>query len=101
LNVADTVGPWVAIIALLVAIANTVWVWLSQPGRVAKQRHETVLENLKQHDRRIQALESDQKHLPTKDDLHELKEQFARLETEIETMGVTVRRIDDYLRSNR
>lgn len=116
----DVVNQWLAPIALLVSIINTVGLWVSRPGRIAKERHEALKEwaektigdfkaaaqeNFKGHDRRIQTLENDQKHLPSKDDLHELSEQVARLEakfeTEMETMGTTVRRIDDYLRSNR
>lgn len=114
----DLVNLWLAPIALLVSIINTVGIWVSRPGKIAKERHEALkdwaeksigefkkesAENFKSHDRRIQSLESDQRHLPTKDDLHELSEQVAKLEarfeSDMETLGTTVRRIDDYLRS--
>lgn len=98
-------GPWVAIVAFLVAIANTVWVWMSQPGQLAKKQNEELNDDLKAHDRRIQSLESDSRHLPTKEDFHKLVEQFARMqarmETEMESMGHTVRRLDNYLRSEK
>ena len=114
------VSQWVATVALIISIVNTVAVWVSRPGKIAKERHEALRDsvdkeidvlrqstdnNLKVHDRRIQALEGDQKHLPTKDDLHKLTTQVAKLEaefkTELESVGHTVRRIDDYLRESR
>lgn len=116
----ESVNQWLGAVAFLVSIVNVVAIWILRPGKIAKERHEALKTSvderfaasaeasrvaLKEHDRRIQALESDQKHLPTTDDLHGVKEALASLkakvETEMESMGTTVRRIDDYLRSNR
>ena len=113
----EAASQWIALIALLVSIVNTVAVWVSRPGKLAKERHDALKEwvdktvdtlskatsdSLKAHDRRIQAVEGDQKHMPTTDDFHELSKQVAGLEAslkaQVEGLSHTVRRIDDYLR---
>lgn len=106
MNLADTIGPWVAIVAFMVATINTGVIWILMPGKEAeKKRAEAerkrteILEYLKVHDRRIQELESNQQHLPTKDDLYKLAREVVTLGTEVEGLGNTVRRMDDYLRS--
>lgn len=95
----DLFSRWVAVIALLIGIVNTMLFWLMHPARIAKQRHESVLNNLKEHDRRIQRVEDKHEHMPTKDDLFQVKEQLGRMDTEVEAIGHMVRRIDDYLRN--
>src|SRR5690606_30030318 len=106
-------------VALLVSIINTVGLWVSRPGRIAKERHdalkeqvdrqhkqlsENTLQSFKAHDRRIQAVENELRHLPSKDDLHRLSEQVTRLgtklETQVESLGHSMRRIDDFLRED-
>ena len=95
----ETLNRWVAIFALLIGIANAVWFWVTSPGKEARKRFDDMLDNLKTHDRRIQTVENEVKHLPTKDDMAKLDLKLTRVETECESMGRTLRRIDDHLRS--
>ncbi len=95
--------------ALLFSLANSLWMWVSRPARdvgdsLLKLKTESdfrwaqAQDDLKTHDRRIQAVEDGVRHLPTKDDLHRVAEQVARVETELDAIGRVVARIDDFLR---
>jgi hypothetical protein len=84
----------VAIVALLVGIANSVSMWVMNPVKAAKERHEELkdetAESLKKHDRRIQRLEDADKHMPTRDDLHKLALQMETLTTKLGGLETTV-----------
>jgi hypothetical protein len=106
------VTPWVALVALILSIVNTVSVWVARPGRVAKARHdalsETVNDNLKAHDRRIQKVENDLAHLPSITAVVDLKVSMAEVQGDVErieeTLGWvknTVQSMDDYLRAKK
>lgn len=63
-------------------------------------------EDLKEHDRRIQSLESEVRHLPTKDQVHGLELAIkdigisvASLSERVNAIGGTVALIDEYLRT--
>lgn len=96
---------WLGAAGLLLSIINTSWVLIKTGGQETADeldRHETKLTD---HDRRIQALEGEQKHLVTKEDLTELRLQLSdlngklgRFDEAMESIARTVRRIDDYLR---
>ena len=103
-------NQWVALIALLLSIANLLWAWISRPARDISARIDAVStemnqrgdrhrENLKDHDRRIQRVEDQLPHLPTREDLHELGRTLTALQTQLAGMTSTVTRIDDFLRS--
>lgn len=114
-------NQWVALIALLLSIANLLWAWISRPARDlsariketadgAGQRIDALSaemnargdrhrENLKDHDRRIQRVEDQIPHLPTREDLHELGRTLTALQTQMSGMTATVTRIDDFLRN--
>lgn len=106
---------WLSLIALAFGIANTVWVWLRTSSGDVKTKIKAlsdkieaeftkVTDNLKGHDRRIQAVESEVKHLPTKDDFNELKVQMTALagtveghSSELKAVGRTADRIEGIL----
>lgn len=107
------IAQWLGVCALLVSIANTVWVWLSV-GRAGIEKKLTELgtkidalaTTIDSHDSRIQAVEAEQRHTPTKQDFQRLELDLTRVTGQIDTLsremnGVarTVQRIDDYLRS--
>lgn len=91
-------------IAFAISTANIILVWIAKPWETAKKNHEglrdEVREALKAHDRRLQKVEGELSHLPTKDDLHSLSLKVEAIHTELETVTRTTRRIDDYLREN-
>ena len=112
----DTVSKWIGILALLLSIGNLVWAWISRPARdvgarvdATNTRIDTVVgemnergdrhrENLKEHDRRLQRVEDDMRHLPTKDDLHEVGHKLTSMKTELDIVARVVNRIDETLR---
>lgn len=101
-EVAAQIGPWVAIVALLLGIVNTISQWVSRPGRELKEDVDaleaTTLDRFKDHDRRIQKLEDGQPHQPTKEDLHNLSNKMVELGTRMEGLAHTVDRMDRHLR---
>lgn len=106
-----------SLVALLIGIANALWLWISRPARDTNKRIDeandrfedlqTALESradrhredLKEHDRRIQRLEDQMAHLPTKEDLHRVANQLTAVKTELDSIASAVRRIDDFLRN--
>jgi HAMP domain-containing protein len=104
------INQYLGTIALLIGIGNAVWLWLSRPTTDIKARIDEIqddfdekvadlLDGQKGHDRRIQRVEDDMRHLPTKDDLNEISHQVTGMKTELGMVSKTVNRIDEYLRS--
>lgn len=100
----EAINRWLAALALILGIVNTISIWM----RHGTGKIEGIMTDLKTHDRRIQSLEGDQRHLPTKEDLHELTLAVAAFEGRLEAQGATleslartVRRIDDHLRTQK
>nr|WP_246385446.1 DUF2730 family protein [Novosphingobium hassiacum] len=101
-------SQWVSIVALLLSVANLLWAWISRPARDVGARVDDVndrideaMDGLKGHDRRIQRVEDDMRHLPTKKDLHEVEIKITSIKTELDVVAKVVSRIDDFLRSNK
>lgn len=112
-----TLNQALSLVPLLIGIANALWLWISRPARDTNKRIddekksreelEAALEaradrhreDLKEHDRRIQRLEDQMAHLPTKEDLHKVANQLTAVKTELDSIASAVRRIDDFLRS--
>ncbi len=115
----DALKDYLNIVALLVGLGNALWIWLSRPARdmgtridktdkeveavkkAADDRADRHREELKLHDRRIQRVEDDLRHLPTKDDLAELGHSLTGVKTELDIVARTVTRIDDFLRKHQ
>lgn len=101
----DQFSKWVSLVALLLSIGNVAWAWISRPARDMKERIDevdervdSVCEDMKNHDRRIQRTEDDIRHLPTREDLHQVKNQLTSVETELTIVARVVTRLDEYLR---
>ncbi len=115
----DDVSKIAGIVALLISSANGIWFWISRPARDIGKRVDEVdrridrhaedidgrvdatLDNLKAHDRRIQRVEDDLRHLPTKNDLHALEQKVTAIKTELDIMARVLTRIDDFLRAEK
>lgn len=110
------IKDWLGLIAVMISVGVFVHSWLTSGSKtnataLAEQKKQTgaALEahgkKLTDHDRRIQSVEAEMKHLPDKDTVLELKLAIAELKTTVAVMGEsmgsigrTVHRIDDYLR---
>lgn len=108
----DDLSKWMGILALLISIGNGLYVWISRPARDLGKRvddlddrmdsdSERNLEELKKHDRRIQRVEDEMRHLPTKDDLQQVQQQNTAIKTELDIVARVVNRIDDFLRGKQ
>ncbi|PZU15680.1 MAG: DUF2730 domain-containing protein [Shinella sp.] len=104
---------WGNLFLSLAAVAGHIKNWMSSGEKqltkdqktqsVSIERHESKLTD---HDRRIQTVENELKHLPDKDTVNELRVAMTRMAGDVgilsESMGSisrTVHRIDDYLRT--
>ncbi|MDE2595969.1 MAG: DUF2730 family protein [Sphingomonadales bacterium] len=114
-----SLNQWFSLFALTIGIANALWLWISRPARDTNKRidetNEQVealikeqndrcdrhRENLKEHDRRLQRVEDDMRHLPTKDDLSALSHKITGMSKELDIVCRTTTRIDDFLRADR
>lgn len=114
----EFINRWLGSFALIIGIVNALWLWLRSPMRRAEARIDEVedevedelkalKDNDKGHDRRIQALEGEMNHRPTKDDLNAINVAVVKIEGQIDTLtetlgsvARTVRRIDDHLRKD-
>ena len=105
-----TVLQWLSVIALLISISNTLWFWVSRPARDTgaridrlneeiNERADRHREELKAHDRRIQRVEDNLPHLPTRDDINKLSHALTAMKTELDIVARTTNRIDEHLRS--
>jgi hypothetical protein len=96
---------WLGLLSLILSIGNIVWAWISRPARDLGKRIDDVedqtLEELKKHDRRIQRVEDEMRHMPTKDDLQKVQQQNTAIKTELDIVARVVNRIDDFLRSGK
>lgn len=99
---------WAGAIGLALGIINMAWNMLSRSTKGVMDRLEKHSTDLKEHDRRIQELETEAKHVPTGGEVSDLRVTTERLDVHvrsldktIEALTHTVRRIDDYLRESK
>lgn len=115
----DIIGNWISFALSAIALGTVVYGWLtSGEKQVAKdladfmekhgERHSEIDDDLAEHDRRIQSVEAELKHLPDKDSVVELKISLTELKGNVNTLSEsmgsiarTVHRIDDWLRQEK
>jgi len=104
----DDLRTWAGPIAALIATANAIYTFLTAGSRQNAEEIREAVSTLAAHDRRIQAVESELRHLPDKDSVVELKLALAELKGTVGTLSEsvgsvqrTVHRIDDYLRAEK
>lgn len=113
----EHLNQWLSALALVISIITALGLWLSKPSKEMAAKIETVrcdqekfetvyFEGAKGHDRRIQAVETELRHLPTSDDFGRLQitvtkveGDMKRIEETLTRVGRVVDRIDDHLRS--
>ncbi|MGO4558309.1 DUF2730 family protein [Mesorhizobium sp. 2RAF21] len=115
----ELLAPWISLALSVIALMTIVYRWFTSGekknaedltdhrDKVSKSL-EAVGQSIAAHDRRIQAVEADLKHLPDKDSVNELKLTMAKLEgtvgrldESLSSVQRTVLRIDDWLRTDR
>lgn len=103
----ELAAKWLGAVALLISIMNTFWAYLTREARTAIQRQGELTTKVITHDRRIQTLEHEIKHMPGKEEIHQVKIDMTkmrgaidRIEESLSGTSKTVERIDDYLRKH-
>lgn len=100
----DGFKEWLGAAALVISLLTSVYAWLTSKAKANSEHLISVDKKLTDHDRRIQFVESEIHHLPSKDDVNELKLAIADVRGEMGQLGADVRsisntigRIDRYL----
>ena len=108
----DAMKEWLGLIALVVSLGGTAYAWLTAGSKTTAKDlsafKKEVGEKLDDHGSRIQAVESDIRHMPDKDAVTDLKLALSELRGAVgilgETVGSvqrTVLRIDDFLKQDK
>lgn len=99
---------WAGAVGLALGIINMAWNMLSRSTKGVTDRLEKHANDLKEHDRRIQAVEGLVPHLPTSSQVNEMRVTVERIDTHLLNLDKTIElftrmvtRIDDYLRENK
>jgi hypothetical protein len=102
----ESIRNWVATIALILSTTSLIVTWVKSPGEKVAKKLDEFADGLKKHDRRIQAVEDEMKHLPTSDEFSELKVCMAEVKGDVERvqemvtwLKSTVQSMDNYLRA--
>ena len=92
---------WLGAVAVLLSVINTISIFVSRGTRPSREKVDKHESRLIDHDRRIQSIEGDLKHLPAKAEVHTLNVAMARLEGHfgevrvgMEAMQMTINRIE-------
>ena len=108
----ELLSKWGGLLGLIISVITGVWTLISKSTKPFDDRLdaqdikiEKHNDDLKLHDRRIQKTEDELRHLPNKNEVHEIKLAITRLEGVVDKLETsasatqrTVQRIDDYLR---
>ncbi|MBN9333876.1 DUF2730 family protein [Devosia sp.] len=101
----DEIKSWAGLLATLLGIGSIVYTWLTARSAANSKTLDAHTSKLTEHDRRIQAVEAEQKHAPRKEDVYELKVAIVELQGTVKAQnaqlaGVAqlVSNIDSYMR---
>lgn len=115
----ENLSQWLTLILSFIALGGIVYGWFTsgekENAKALDKYRETqavtvseIEGKIEAHDRRIQTVETEMKHLPDKDSVVELKLAMAdlkgtvgRLDESLNSVQRTVLRIDDWLRTDR
>jgi septal ring factor EnvC (AmiA/AmiB activator) len=95
---------WLGAVALIVSLSGVVYAWLTSRSKDNTSRLNSVETDLVDHGTRIQSIENELKHMPSKDDVNELKLQMSemdgsigRMSENLRSVNKTVNRVEEYL----
>lgn len=96
---------WVAAISSFLGLGTTIWNMLTSGSKQNSKKLDELDAKMTGQESRLNKVENELKHLPTKDQVHDLRVGIADLEGSIRTMEAsmsainrTVSNIDTYLR---
>jgi len=106
----EQLKEYAGLLAVLISIGSTVWLWLTAGSRSNTDELRKVGEALDGHDRRIQSVEQEIKHMPSRETVHKLELTMKDMQTQLAAMAAsseaterTARRVEQFLidRANR
>lgn len=106
----DQVKEYAGLLAVLISVGSTVWMWLTAGSRSNATELLAAGERLDAHDRRIQSVEQEIRHMPDRETVHRLELTMKDMQTQIAAMAAsaeaterTARRVEQFLidRANR
>lgn len=89
----EEVKDWLGLAAVTISVGGCIYAWLTARSKGNSEHLKKVDESLKAHDRRIQTVESEIQHLPSKDNHHKLEVAIAEMNGDIKTMTANLERI--------
>jgi|GEM_PF-1223779 len=102
------IGQWVTFILALISLIGTAKNHFSGGTKENTEAIKLLEDKHGRLDMRVQKIENELKHLPSKDDFTKLSVSFAKVETKMEAMVKTMeateracRRVEDFLRSGK
>ncbi|NOR63265.1 MAG: DUF2730 family protein [Rhodobacteraceae bacterium] len=109
---ADLIKEWGGAIAVFLSIGGIIYAWLTRRSKenteTIKAMGEELSARLKviekkqvNYDRRIQHLEDNFKHLPTREQISELKVALAQVSTTVDNTNQTITRMETDIRDFR
>lgn len=100
----STWSEWASAFSLGIAVLTAAYAWVTSRAKANSEHLKTVDEKLVNHDRRIQSVESELNHLPSKDDVNSLNLAIAdlrgtvgRLDESVSGVSRSMRRVEGYL----
>ncbi len=99
---------WLGLISVAIAVGTSIYAWITSRSSVNEKAILVLHEKYAVHEGRLRDLENEMRHMPAKDDVTELKITIAemkgvigKLDTTVEGVGRTVRRMEDFLMKDK
>lgn len=100
----EGINQWLGAAALIVSLCTTVYAWMTSRAKANSEHLKTVDAKLTDHGSQIQWIQAELKHMPSKDDVTELKLAVSevrgtvgRLDESVSGVSRTMRRVEGYL----
>jgi len=86
----DLLSKWMGFIALVVSVITGIWTLISKSTKPFDDKFQEHDSELTDHDRRIQKVEDELAHLPSRTEVHDIKLLMAKLEGHVGKIEVTL-----------
>lgn len=107
---ADIIKEWGGAMAVFLSTGGIIYAWLTRRskentetiarmGAELSSRLKVIEKKLVADDRRIQRLEDDSKHLPTREQISELKVALAQVSTTVDNTNKLITRLENDIRA--
>lgn len=102
---AGTLRDWAGVAAFIISTLSMLYVFLTSKSRANEEKLDQLDKRVSSHGARLDAIDTELKHMPAKDDVTELKLNIAelrgvvgRLDESVSSISKAVDRIDGFIR---